>query len=40
MVEPFAEKYPRLLAELEESLGEGERLTIVARTVLRGVRSE
>lgn len=25
--EPFAEKYPRLLAELEECFAEGERLT-------------
>ena len=32
--EPFAEKYPRLLAELEECFGEGERLT--ARCVWRG----
>ena len=32
--EPFAEKYPRLLAELEESLVEGERLTAVVREKL------
>ena len=29
--EPFTEKYPRLVAELEESLAEGERLTAVVR---------
>ena len=32
--EPFSEKYPRLLAELEESLAEGERLTAVVREKL------
>ena len=32
--EPFTEKYPRLLAELEESFAEGERLTAVVRTTL------
>ena len=32
--EPFTEKYPRLLAELEESLAEGERLTAVVREKL------
>jgi type I restriction enzyme M protein len=29
--EPFAEKYPRLVAELEEHFAEGERLTAVIR---------
>ncbi len=33
--EPFAEKYPRLLAELEKELAEGERLTAVVRDVLQ-----
>jgi type I restriction enzyme M protein len=37
--EPFAEKYPRLLAELEECLGEGERLMGVVRERLGGVSS-
>jgi len=31
---PFAEKYPRLLAELEECFGEGERLMAVVRAKL------
>ena len=35
----FAEKYPRLLAELEESLREGERLTVAVRSALKGVGS-
>jgi type I restriction enzyme M protein len=35
--EPFAEKYPRLLAELEECFGEGERLMAVVRGKLKGV---
>ena len=35
--EPFAEKYPRLLAELEECFGEGERLMAVVRARLRGL---
>ncbi len=35
--EPFAEKYPRLLAELEECFGEGERLMAVVRARLEGV---
>ena len=34
--EPFEEKYPRLLAELEEELTEGERLTAVVRARLAG----
>ena len=29
--EPFAEKYPRLVAELEEHFAEGERLTALIR---------
>jgi type I restriction enzyme M protein len=32
--EPFTEKYPRLLAELEECLAEGERLTAAVRDSL------
>ncbi len=32
--EPFAEKYPRLIAELEEHFAEGERLTTVVREQL------
>ena len=39
MGEPFAEKYPRLLAELEECFGEGERLMAVVRSRLEGVQS-
>lgn len=35
--EPFAEKYPRLVAELEEQLAEGERLAAVIRANLRGL---
>jgi len=35
--EPFAEKYPRLLAELEECFGEGERLTALVRERLGGL---
>ena len=35
--EPFAEKYPRLLAELEACFGEGERLMAVVRQQLKGV---
>ncbi|MCK4873618.1 MAG: SAM-dependent DNA methyltransferase [Phycisphaerales bacterium] len=35
--EPFTEKYPRLLAELEECFAEGERLTAVVRHRLQGV---
>ncbi len=35
--EPFAEKYPRLLAELEECFGEGERLMGVVRERLGGL---
>lgn len=38
--EAFAEKYPRLLAELEECFGEGERLTAVVRTTLQRVSRE
>ncbi len=37
--EPFTEKYPRLLAELEACLAEGERLTAVMREQLKGVRN-
>ena len=36
--EPFAEKYPRLLAELEESFAEGEQLTGVIREYLARVQ--
>ena len=35
--EPFSEKYPRLLADLEESLTEGERLTAELRNKLRAL---
>jgi len=35
--EPFAVKYPRLLAELEECFGEGERLMGVVREKLGGL---
>ena len=35
--EPFVEKYPRLLAELEACFGEGERLMAVVRERLKGV---
>ena len=35
--EPFAEKYPRLIAELEKQLTEGERLANVIRQRLSGV---
>ena len=43
--EPFTEKYPRLLAEMEESLAEGERLTAavkerLARIEITGVDRE
>jgi len=37
--EPFEVKYPRLLAELEELLEEGERLTVLVRERLIGVQS-
>lgn len=36
--EPFEEKYPRLLAELEECFNEGERLTKMVRERLEGIR--
>ncbi len=35
--EPFEVKYPRLLAELEEQLAEGERLTAVVKKKLGGI---
>jgi type I restriction enzyme M protein len=35
--EPFAEKYPRLVAELEEQLAEGERLNAAIRSALGGI---
>jgi type I restriction enzyme M protein len=35
--EPYSEKYPRLVAEVEECLQEGERLTRVVRDRLRGI---
>lgn len=38
MSSSFAEKYPRLLAELEACFGEGERLMAVVRERLKGVR--
>ena len=37
--EPFTEKYPRLLAELEESFTEGERLTAVVRERMGRIES-
>ena len=37
--EPFTEKYPRLLAEIEESFAEGERLTAVVRERLVRIES-
>jgi type I restriction enzyme M protein len=37
--EPFVEKYPRLLAELEECFGEGVRLADVVRSALQGIES-
>ena len=37
--EPFTEKCPRLLAELEESFAKGERLTAVVRERLARVKS-
>jgi len=36
--EPFVEKYPRLLAELEECFAEGERLTAIVRHRLTSVK--
>ena len=38
--EPFAEKYPRLVAELEECFAEGERLTKVIREQLVRIKHE
>ncbi len=38
--EPFTEKYPRLLAELEVSLEVGERLTGVIRQQLAGIQTD
>jgi len=35
--EPFTEKYPRLVAELEEHLVEGERLCAIIRQRFSGV---
>ncbi|HYE32907.1 MAG TPA: class I SAM-dependent DNA methyltransferase [Methylomirabilota bacterium] len=35
--EPFAEKYPRMVAELEEQLAEGERLAAALRQTLGGI---
>lgn len=35
--EPFAQKYPRSLAELEECFGKGERLMRVVRERIGGV---
>ena len=37
--EPFTEKYPRLLADMEESFAEGERLTAVVRDCLARIKS-
>jgi type I restriction enzyme M protein len=38
--EPFAEKYPRLVAEVEECLAEGERLAALVRDRLASVEAE
>jgi len=38
--EPFAEKYPRGVAEVEECLAEGERLATQIRRVLAGVTDD
>jgi len=38
--EPFAEKYPRLLAELEKCFVESERLTTVVRAAVRAVSDD
>jgi len=38
--EPFAEKYPRLVSEVEECFAEGERLTTVIRGRLNGISSD
>jgi type I restriction enzyme M protein len=38
--EPFAEKYPRLVAEVEECFAEGERLTALIRDRLGGLNGE
>jgi type I restriction enzyme M protein len=38
--EPFAEKYPRLVAELEECFKEGERLTGLVRDRLKGAKED
>jgi len=35
--EPFAEKYPRLIGEVEECLAEGERLNAIVRQQLGGL---
>ena len=37
--EPFTEKYPRLLAELEESFGEADRLMAVVREKLGNLQN-
>ena len=37
--EPFEEKYPRLLAELEDCFEEGEQLTAQIRTQLAGIET-
>lgn len=37
--EPFAERYPRLLAELKSCFAEGERLTAVVSERLKGLRN-
>ncbi|MDF5832809.1 type I restriction-modification system subunit M [Pseudomonas syringae] len=38
--EPFAEKYPRLVGELEELFVEGDRLTALVRDLLAGVADD
>ena len=40
LAEPFAEKYPRGVAEVEECVAEGERLTAVIRQQLGKVNDD
>jgi type I restriction enzyme M protein len=37
---PFAERYPRLVAELEECFAEGDRLIASVRQQLQGLANE
>jgi len=36
--EPFAEKYPRWVAKVEECFAEGERLMVAIRSTLPGIK--